>query len=166
MTDNYEQNVEIDLPKGARYKQFGGLLLILLSLGFIMLGVFFSYYFFIGAGILLVAGVAVTHVYNKTVLKYTYSYNNERIVFITTSVIGRTEKNISVLWEDVDEYGDFLDLVEARDFIMCANPREYGIKALTFHLENGEMHRILFAPDDYMKALIDENYKYNIGAKR
>lgn len=164
MMDNYEQNVNIDLPKSARSKQIIGVLLILFGLGFILLASLYNYFFFIPMGVFVVAGVVVTHGYNKTVLKYTYSYNYERIAFSTTNVVGRTERKLEITWNDMDSYENFIDVIDPRDFIMCENPRDYGVKALEFHLENGEMHRVLFAPDDYLNALINENY--NLGAER
>lgn len=165
MTYSYEQSIDIELPKTARIKQIVGVLLILFGLGFVLLASLYSYYFFIPVGVFVIAGALVTWNYNKTVLKYIYSYNGERIAFSTTNVVGKTERKLEILWADVDEYGDFLDLIDPRDFVMCANPRDYGVKTIEFHLENGEIHRVLFAPDDYMKALIDENVNYDRGKR-
>lgn len=160
MTDIYEQSVELELPKTARTKQIVGVLLILFGAGFILLASLYSYYFFIPTGVFIIAGALVTRDFNRTVLKYTYSLNHERITFSTTNAIGKTERKLEILWKDVDEYGDFLDLIDYRDFVMCENPRDCGVKTLEFHLENGNLHRVLFTPDDYMKALLDENFYY------
>lgn len=164
MTDLYVQNIDNPLPKGARAKQFGGVLLTLLGLGFIIVATTISYYAFIGTGVLVALGTIITVNYNRTIKSFEYGCNTQRIIFSVTTVISRTERKIEILFDDVEEYGDFDDLVCQTDYVMCPDTNSVGVKVMVFKVD-GKTQRVLFEPDDYMNAFLKETLKKEVVRK-
>lgn len=158
MTDLYVQNIDNPLPKGARAKQFGGVLLTLLGFGFIIVATTVSYYAFIGTGVFVVVGTLITINYNRTIKSFEYGCNTQRLIFSVTTVISRTERKMEIMLDDVVDYGDFDDLVCQTDYVMCPDTNKVGVKAMVFNVD-GRQERVLFEPDDYLNAFLKETLK-------
>ena len=58
--------------------------------------------------------------------------------------------------KDIVEYGVFQDIVLEKDFLMCPNPNEIGVKFALFNVE-GRTERVLFLPDEYMNVFLRES---------
>lgn len=161
MTNLYVQNIDNNLPKGTRAKQFGGVLLTVLGLGLIIVATAVSYYVFIAVALFIGAGALVTTNYNKTIKSFGYGCNTKRIIFSVTTVIARTERKIEVLFDDVVEYGTFADILCQNDYVMCPDTNKVGVKVLVFNL-NEKLERVLFEPDDYLNAFLKESLKKEV----
>ena len=164
MTDLYTQTIENPMGKSARRKQIGGLLLTILGFCSIGLAVGISYYFFIMTGVLLVLGGYLTISFNKTIKSFEYGCNDTRLIFSVTTVISRSERKLEILLKDVAEYDDFQDIVSENDFVMCSNVNENGVKTLVFNVD-GKHARVLFAPDEYLNAILKESLPKEVTTK-
>lgn len=164
MTDLYTQTTENPLSKYARRKQVGGMLAIILGFCSIGLAIGVSYYFFILTGVLLIFGICLNISFNKSIKSFEYGCNDIRLIFSITTVISRTERKLEILLEDVVEYDDFQDLTVDRDFVMCPNVNENGVKALVFSV-NGKTERVLFKPDEYLNAFLKETLPKEVTEK-
>ncbi len=155
MTDHYVQTLSIDAPKKERIKHTAGTVLKLMALGLIVVALFASYYAFIAVAVLFVLGIALCQVYNNNAKEYEYDFNTLRIVISKTNMLGKRERKLEVVFDDVTNFCPFTDIISADDLIFCQSAGEKGVYALTFLFEQKE-RRLLFQPDTYFVALIEE----------
>ncbi len=155
MTDNYVQKLSIDTPKKERIKHTAGTVLKLMALGLIVVAVFASYYVFIAVAVLFVLGMVLCQLYNNNAKEYEYDFNALRLVVCKTNMLGKRERKLEVLFDDVKNFCPFTDIATADDLIFCQSAGEQGVYALTFLFEQKEL-RLLLQPDTYLVALIEE----------
>lgn len=158
MTNQYVQIVDVELRKGARRDQIGGIVLQLLGIGLILVAVFVSYYSFIAVGILLAAGIYLTQRFYSTAKQFEYDFSTERLVISRTNIVNRRKRILEVVFPDVTSFTYFKDMIMEGDIIATDNARGEDVKTMTFRAD-GKEFRLLFSPDDYLSELIGDRLR-------
>ena len=74
------------------------------------------------------------------------------------NIAGRGRRILEIALSDVGSFTGFYDILTERDFLAAESANMPEIKAMTFAVGD-EIYRLLFAPDDYMTALIGEKLR-------
>lgn len=156
MNSFYSQSVENPMPASARRKQILSLVMFVIAAGLILISFTVSYYALIAVGAVALAGAVFTSSYNKTIRKFTYDVGEAHLIFSSTNVLGKTQRSESIAFSQVTKFSYFSDIVEVGDLIMCPAPNAEDVCAISFNNDNG-IQRVLFQPDDYLRALLAEN---------
>ncbi len=160
MTEFYSQSVEVSVSSKTKSMQWIGISAILASLGFVMLAIFLSPYYSIGAVALFVIGALYLHFYNTTSKEFTYEFTPTRLVVVKKDLLGKQRRMLTLMLSDVTEFAIMEGLSEERDVAACGAAYEQGVYQIIY--KDGEtLRRLLFLPDDYMIALLRES----LGAK-
>ncbi len=182
MVDNYSQSVEIDVTHHAKRLQWAGMFLVLFSLGFVVTSIFYNWLFMIGFAVFFVAGIVFIHIYNQTAKEYIYEVSPTRLVIVKKDVVNKQTVVLSLLFKDVTSFGimtdvyhdkvegedavsrneqnDVIDYSKTFDILLCNRAYDIGVYQIVFMPEDtGISQKVLFAPDEYMVALINENIK-------
>lgn len=182
MVDNYSQSVEVDVTHHAKRLQWTGIFLVLFSLGFVVTSIFYSWYFMIAFGVFFVAGIVCIHIYNQTAKEYIYEVSPTRLVIVKKDVVNKQSVVLSLLFKDVTSFGimddmyhdkvegedviccnskvDVIDYSKTFDILFCNKAYDMGVYQIVFMPEDtGISQKVLFAPDEYMVALINEHIK-------
>lgn len=166
MTDNYSQSIDVEVSQKARQLQWAGIGMILASMGFVLISAFYSWYFMFGFALLFVGGGVCVHFYNKTSKEYTYDFSTSKLRIVKKDVVNRQSVYVDLMWNDVESFEIMNDVYDEKSDLMCASKAyEQGVWQIVFWLSN-EKKRLLFAPDDYLVALIKENLKGSMCAER
>lgn len=165
MTDNYSQSVEVEVSTSAKTMQWVGICLALASLGFVLLSAFYNWWLMFGFAALAIAGGVLIHFYNKTAKEYAYDFSQSRLRIVAKDVVNRQRVYVELLWNDAQNFEVMTDIFDPKRDLLCASKAyERGVWQIEFKL-GAQSKRLLFAPDDYMIALIKEKTS-NIDAKR
>jgi len=182
MVDNYSQSVEIDVTHHAKRLQWTGMFLVLFSLGFVVTSIFYNWLFMIGFAVFFVAGIVFIHIYNQTAKEYIYEVSPTRLVIVKKDVVNKQTVVLSLLFKDVTSFGimtdiyhdkvegedavsrnvqnDVIDYSKTFDILLCNRAYDMGVYQIVFMpTDMGISQKVLFAPDEYMVALINENIK-------
>lgn len=161
MVDNYSQSVEIEVSSRAKRLQMAGIALVLFSLGFVLVSVFYNWFFMFGFAVFCAAGIVCMHFYNKTAKEYIYEVNPNRLVIVKKDVMNKQTRVLSLLLKDVTDFcimNDICnDIDDGGDFLFCNKAYDMGVYQIVFKTDGGDSKRVLFVPDEYMIALIQEN---------
>lgn len=160
MTDNYNQSVDVEISSSARAKQWSGIFGILFSLGFVMISIFYNWYFMIGFAVAFVFGAINLHLYNKTAREYLYEFSQNRITFVKKDVVNRQLRVLSLLIKDIRSFELMSDMCDDSATLYCSKAYDMGVWQISYEYE-GKIRKALFAPDDYMIALVKEAIKEN-----
>jgi len=163
MTDQYVQTVEVKTSAKMKACFIGGLLCLMSSLAFIIVAVLKNYWFFVGFGVLFVFGFILVQIFESAPSQFIYGLSQKRIVFSKRNNAHNAKRIVSVPFDKVKDFGKFCDLVAAEDITACENAGVVGVYAMTFLNDPGKIQRVLFSPDDYMLALLNENLKEEKG---
>ncbi len=163
MCEQYNQTVEITPDNGSKTKQILSVSAILLSLGFVMLSVFVSWFFMFGFGAFFIIGMIYLQLYNSLAKEYTYSFSYERLVIAKKNVVNRQSRILCVLFEDVVSFDLMQGMCDDSDIVACQTANEAGVRELLYR-EDGKIRRLIFEPDDYMVALIREKLEESAAA--
>ena len=182
MTDHYSQTIDVEVSQKMRQLQWAGITMILASLGFILISAFYSWYFMIAFGVFFAAGIVCIHIYNQTAKEYIYEVSPTRLVIVKKDVVNKQSVVLSLLFKDVTSFGimddmyhdkvegedviccnsqvDVIDYSKTFDILFCNKAYDMGVYQIVFMPEDtGISQKVLFAPDEYMVALINEHIK-------
>lgn len=162
MVEQYSQTLEVEVGQKSKQKQWIGIALVLFSLGFLMLSIFYSWWFMFGFASIFVVGCIFIYSYNKTAKEYTYEFNPTRLTIACKDVVNRQKRILTLLLKDVQEFSVMSDIADDDDLACCNKAYDMGVWQIIFMLD-GKKRRLLFAPDEYMIALINEAIKQNSG---
>ena len=151
MTDQYSQTVDVSV-KG-RSRQWIGVAAFLISLGFLIASIFFNWFMMFGFGFFMIAGVLEMHLYNASIKEYIYDYSPKRLVIAGKDVVNRTRRIMNILFSDVKSFGFLEGYADDSDHICCDSPGTSDVYELIFTAD-GIDRRLIFAPDEYLVALI------------
>lgn len=160
MVEQYSQTLDVEVESKSKQKQWIGIALVLFSLGFLMLSIFYSWWFMFAFAVVFAVGCAFIYLYNKTAKEYTYEFNPKRLTIASKDVVNRQKRVLTLLVKDICEFSIMNDMVDGKDFVCCGKTYEAGVWQISFLLD-GKMRRLLFAPDEYMVALIKEAINEN-----
>ncbi len=161
MTQNYNQSVDVQISSSERSKQWIGIFSILFSLGFVMVSIFYSWYFMIGFALAFAFGAFNLHVYNKTAKEYLYEFSLDRLTIVKKDVVNRQYRALSLLIKDITDFDIMTDMCEDEDACLyCSKAYDRGVYQITYRYQ-GSLRKALFAPDEYLIALIKEAIKEN-----
>ncbi len=156
MTEQYVQSIDVEVSQSAKSMQWTGIALILASMGFVLLSAFYNWWFMVGFVAVLAAGGVLLHFYNKTPKEYAYEFSPSRLRIISKDVVNRQRVYLDLLFKDVVGFEIMQDVYDEKRDLLCASKAyENGVWQIRFKLEN-DNKRLLFAPDEYMIALINE----------
>lgn len=183
MVDNYSQAVEIEVSHHSKRLQMTGIFLVLFSLGFVMTSIFYNWLFMIAFAVFFVAGIICIHIFNQTAKEYIYEVNPTRLIIVKKDVVNKQTVVLSLLFKDVTEFCimndlyndrkvkgedvvccndgcDVIDYNKTFDILFCNKAYDMGVYQIVFCPEDtGISQKVLFAPDEYMVALINEYIK-------
>lgn len=163
MTQNYCQAIEVEVSSKSRRMQWTGIFSILFALGFVMISIFYSWYFMIAFALAFVFGALNLHFCNKTAKEYVYEFTDTRINFVKKDIVNRQYRVLSLLLKDVVSFSlmqDIYDEGNSTNHMYCSRAYDRGVYQIVFDYE-GKRQIALFAPDDYMIALINDALKQN-----
>ncbi len=155
MTEHYVQTQDVKQSAKDRAKLIGGILLMLASLAFLIVAVLVNYWYFVGFGALIIAGLVLVQFYESLAAKFFYATSEKRIVISKKNNAGNGKRLASVEYANVIRVERFSDIVTKDDLIACDNTGDRDVFALCYK-ENEVNKRILFKPDDYLIALLKE----------
>lgn len=136
--------------------QLTGIALVLASLGFLMISVFFSWWFMFAFAILFALGCVLIHLYNKVAKEYTYELNRSSLCIVAKDVVNRQKRIMTLYLKDIRNFSVMTCMYDGKqDILCCNNCYDMGVWEIRFYFEGADK-RLLFAPDDYMIALINE----------
>lgn len=161
MTQNYCQAVEVEVSSKSRRMQWTGIFGILFALGFVMVSIFYSWFFMIAFAVAFVFGALNLHFYNKTAKEYMYEFTDTRINFVKKDIVNRQYRVLSLLLKDIVDFSlmqDMYDEENNTNHMYCSKAYDRGVYQIVFDFD-GTRQIALFAPDDYMIALINEALK-------
>lgn len=162
MTDQYIQSIDVEVRKKSKSMQWAGIGCILASLGFVLLSAFYSWWFMFGFALLAGCGGILLHFYNKTVKEYSYEFSKTRLRIISKDVVNRQRVYLDLLFKDAKRFEIMTDMYNEKSDLLCAdNAFDRGVWQIVFEVDN-QTRRLLFAPDEYMVALIDETINNRI----
>ncbi len=78
-----------------------------------------------------------------------------RLVVAKKDLMGKTVKKLSLMLVDVKSLELMQGIADDDDVIACDQTYDKGVYQLVYG-EDGSVRRLLFAPDDYMLALLKE----------
>lgn len=182
MVDNYSQSVEIDVTRRSKRMQWTGMFLVLFSFGFVVAAIFYNWLFMIVFVVFFAAGIVFIHIYNQTAKEYVYEVSPTRLVIVKKDVVNKQTVVLSLLFKDVTGFGimtdiyhdkvegedavcanehhDSIDYSKTFDILLCNKAYDMGVYQIVFMpKDTGISQKVLFAPDEYMVALINENIK-------
>lgn len=155
MTGQYSQTKELTVSASDKKMQYIGIASCLLSLGFIILSVFVSYFFMFGFAAFLIIGLIFIHFYNKVPREFTYDYNEQRLVIVKKDVVNKRSRILCLLLSDIESFGPVEGLTDANDIIAGSRELSADSYQIVFR-ENGAVKRLIFEPDDYLLSLLGE----------
>lgn len=153
MTEQYSQTVEVAVTSKTKAKQWIGIAAVLFSLGFLMATIFVVWYFVFCFLVIFAIGVIYMHFYNVTAKEFTYELSPSRLVIVKKDLMGRQSRILLLLLEDIVQIGLMDALADEDDVVACNAVNERGVYQIVYS-ENEKNRRLLFAPDDYMLALL------------
>lgn len=155
MTQQYSQTVEVKLSSKTKSLQWIGIALILFSLGFLMLAIFLAWYFAFPFVVVLAVGAVYLHFYNTSAKEYTYEFSPISLVIAKKDLMGKQRRMLVLAFEDVQDFCIMEGLADNNDVTVCGATNECGVYQIIYK-DGDSVRRLLFAPDDYMVALIKE----------
>jgi len=155
MTEQYSQTVEVAVTSKTKAMQWIGIAAVLFSLGFLMLTIFLKWYFVFVFIVILAIGIVYLHFYNKTAKEFIYDYSPVRLVIAKKDLMGKTSRILSLLFDDAISCEIMDGAADDDDVMACGAVHERGIYQIVYS-EGEKTRRLLFAPDDYMLALLKE----------
>lgn len=155
MTEQYSQTVEVTVTSKTKAMQWIGIGSVLFSLGFLMLAIFYVWYFVFGFIAILAVGIVYIHLYNTSPKEFIYDISPVRLVIAKKDLMGKTVRKLSLMLEDVKSLELMQGIADDDDVIACDRTYDKGVYQLVYG-EDGNVKRLLFAPDDYMLALLKE----------
>lgn len=161
MTEQYSQTVEVAVSSKTKSWQWIGIASVLFSLGFLMLTIFLKWYFVFAFVVLLAIGIVYMHFYNSTAKEYTYDFSQKRLVVVKKDLMGKQRRILMLMYEDVLSFEIMDGLSDDSDVVACNATNECGVYQIVYR-EGEQTHRLLFAPDDYMTALLSEVLKMKV----
>ncbi|MDE6302521.1 MAG: hypothetical protein K2M36_02910 [Clostridia bacterium] len=158
MTESYSQSVEVEVSSKTKAMQWIGIAAILFSLGFLMITIFYRWYFVFPFIAILVVGCVYLHFYNTSAKEYTYEFSPKCLVVAKKDLLNKQRRMLVLIFSDVTEFCIMEGLADDNDVTACGATHEQGVYQLVYR-DGENMRRLLFAPDDYMTALIAETIK-------
>lgn len=155
MTEQYSQTLELTVSSKDKKIQYLGIASCLISLGFILLSVFVSYFFMSGFAAFLVLGIVFIHFYNNVPREFTYDYNEQRLVIVKKDVVNKRSRILCLLLSDIESFGPVEGLTDENDIYAGSGELSSASCQIIFR-ENGAVKRLIFEPDDYLTALLRE----------
>lgn len=158
MTEQYSQTVEVTVSSKTKATQWIGISAVLISLGFLMMAIFLAWYYVFVMLALLAIGIVYIHFYNSAPQEFTYDFNTQRLIVVKKDLMGKQRRILCLAFEDVVSFDIMEGLAEESDIVACNAVTDPFVRQILY--KNGEnTHRLLFAPDDYMLALMNERLK-------
>lgn len=158
MVEHYSQTLDVEVARKSKQKQLIGIIFVLFSLGFLMLSIFYSWWFMFAFACIFIVGCTFIYSYNKTAKEFTYEFNPTRITIASKDVVNRQRRILTLLIADVIDFSLLSNIVDDSDIVCCNKAYDMGVWQISFMLD-GKKRRLLFAPDEYMIALINEAIK-------
>ncbi len=155
MTEQYTQTVEVTVSSKTKSMQWIGIISILLALGFLMLTIFLVWYFVFGMLVLLAAGIIYIHFYNTAAQEYAYDFSTMRLIVVKKDLMGKQKRILCLVYEDIVHFGIMDGLAEDNDIVACNAAHDAGVYQIVYNNAD-KVRRLLFAPDDYLVALLKE----------
>lgn len=159
MVDNYTQAVEVTVGSKAKALQWSGIFFVLFSFGFIAVSAFYSWYFMFAFAVFFAVGIVNIHFYNRVVKEFFYEFSPTRFTVVKKDIVNKQTPVLSLLLKDAISFGimtDMFDEGKGKDMLCCDKAYDRGVYQITFGLKDGTTRKVLFAPDEYMVALLNE----------
>lgn len=154
MTQQYSQTAEVTVGGKAKATQWLSVTALLVSLGFIVLSVFFNWFLMFGFAFFFAIGAIELHIYNATAKEYVYNFSPVRLVIAKKDIVGRTRRVANIVFKDARFFKPLDGVADDGDLVCCGDVSALGVYELTFDAD-GKQNRLIFAPDEYMTELID-----------
>lgn len=163
MTEQYTQTVEVRTQNSDKAKLIAGILCMMFSLVFLIVAILKNYLFFIGFGVFIVIGFALVQIFESAPSEFIYSISPKNLVISKKNNAHNTKRKACISLENVERIELFTDIVDSGDLVCCENSSEKSVYALIYSdfdkdFEVEKHKRLLFCPDEYMLALLKENF--------
>ena len=155
MIANYKQKLSLKISKKQRVLQIVSIAVQVLSLGFIVVGVIVDFYYYIGFLLMYGLGVGLYQLYYSTTREYEYVLTDSHLVFYKNDIRLHAKLILILNLTDINSMKTFTDLVKDGELVLLDNPSRSDAKEIEY-VQNGKTSYVLFAPDEYMVALLED----------
>ncbi len=181
MTSRYNQEVEKKVTKMDKKMQIWGVVFVLLSFGFLVLSIFGNWLFLIPFLFFLATGIGCQQVYINTTTAYIYELSETHLIFAKKSIMNKTKTMAVIELEKIELLEVFSQNSSKNDIVATPSVQKYGVMAISAECdsiltsknkkqseinydfavdlakyENETKRQILFSPDTYMIALLQQ----------
>ena len=155
----YTQSVGVKISTGGKIMLYAGIALQIASLALLIVGVFVNQFVLFAFIAVLGIGILLGQLYYAQNIEYNYHYAEDRLIFTKKDVRLRVKTLMTVKFDRIISYENFVDFVKNTDKVYLSDVASPENKVLRFTLPDGSEHRIIFTPDEYLNALINEFVK-------
>ncbi len=169
MTEQYTQVVEVKTQNADKIKLILGILLCMLSLVFFVVAILKNRLFFIGFGVLLALGFVFIQLFESAPSVFIYSISPKSLVISKKNNAHNTKRVVCISLENIVRFEAFSDILDNKDIVACESVSNSGVYSIVYKDKMkddfGEIEkysRLLFSPDDYLLALLQENFPLDV----
>jgi hypothetical protein len=155
MISNYRQVVSLKADNKKKALQIVGIVLQVLSLAFIVVGVIYDFYFYIGFLVMLGLGVLIQVIYFSFAREYEYVLTETDLVFVKKDMRLRSKELLRLNVSQIKQIEQFTQTKDEKDLVVAEDISRPEVMKLEYE-KDGLIGAVLFAPDDYMTALLNE----------
>lgn len=155
MIANYKQKLSMKISKKQRAIQITSIVVQVLSLGFIIVGFVVDYYYYIGFLLTYGLGVAIYQIYYSTTKEYEYVLTENQLVFYKNNIRMHAKLILGLNLSEIKSIKIFSDLVKEGELVLVDNVSRKDAKEIEYE-KDGKTNYIVFAPDEYMVALLED----------
>ncbi len=163
MTEQYTQTVEVKTQNSDKTKLIAGIASMMLSLVFLIVAILKNHLFFIGFGVLIVLGFVLVQIFESAPSEFIYSISPKSLVVSKKNNAHNTKRKACISLEKIESIELFSDIATSGDLVCCENSSDMAVYAVIYSeydkdFEVEKHKRLLFCPDEYMLALLKENF--------
>ncbi|MDD4840002.1 MAG: hypothetical protein PHE93_04960 [Clostridia bacterium] len=152
---NYKQILTLKIGKRQRALQIASIALQVLSLGFIVIGIMINFYYYIGFLLMYGVGILVYQLYYMTAREYEYALTENQLIFVKKDIRLHAKTILTINFSEIQSMKTFSDIVKSGEIVVLDDVGRADAKEISY--QNGrEIGYVLFAPDEYMVALIED----------
>ncbi len=156
LATRYNQIVEMVDTEKINWLHIGGIAIVLLSFTFVACAIALNVLYVIGFVLLFSIGVIIVEFFQHSTKEIEYVMNETRISFQKKMMNSKVKDIISVPFENVVSYSLFSDFANEKDLILTNCISSKSTMKMLVDQKDGTTKTIIFSPDDYLKALLDE----------
>lgn len=152
---NYKQTVTAKIGIKKRKFQIASIVLQILSVGFIVIGVLYNFYYYIGFLLTYALGLVLYQIHFMIAREYEYALSETQLVFLKKDMRLRSKIVLTLNLSEIKSINIFSDTLKEKEIVVVDDISRPDVKEIEF-VKNNETGFVLFAPDEFMTALLSD----------